>query len=134
VRFLFLVNSLRSEEMPLSYKADVILFINTLINSASSLEVKDATATVTTVIIIIVSVLLISTLMQQRQEAFHTPCPWRKSQERILIRADLLYAGITEHLEAVKSAPIIEERPDSQDGSGGGMSDERFEAEVQIEV
>lgn len=70
--------------MSLSYKRDVILFINTLINSASSLE------------------------------------------ERLLIRADLLYASILEHIDTLKQAPIVEDE--------GGMSDERYELEVQLEV
>lgn len=86
VRFLCLVNSLRSEEQPMCYKRDVMLFINTLINSAASLD------------------------------------------ERLLIRADLLYAGILEQVDGLKNAPI------DYQGQEGGMSDERYELEVQIQV
>lgn len=86
MRFLCLVNSLRSEEQPMCNKRDVMLFINTLINSAASLD------------------------------------------ERLLIRADLLYAGILEQVDGLKNAPI------DHQGQEGGMSDERYELEVQIQV
>lgn len=85
MRFQCLVECLRSPAMPLCYKRDVMLFINTMVNSSTCLE------------------------------------------ERMLIRADLLFAGMLEQIQTLKDAPLHEDQ-------GSGMSDERYELEVQLQV
>jgi len=86
VRFQGLVQVLWDEEADLSFKRDVLLFLNTIINS--SLEVE----------------------------------------ERIETRADMVYAGLLDCFEKLKTAGEDEEDEDDL------MDDEQYEVEMQIQL
>eukprot|EP00752_Nemacystus_decipiens_P009913 g8845.t1 len=88
VRFYSLLDALMTDEADLAFKRDVMLFINTLVNSAMDIE------------------------------------------ERIEIRADLIYTGILDAVERLKnqSVDVFMEQGDE------ALSDDRIELDNQLHV
>ena len=81
----------------IAFKRDVLLFINTIVNSSLDVE------------------------------------------ERIETRSDMIYAGLLDAFEKLKSQadkPIAVRRDDSDDegDTSGEMSDERYEVEMQMQL
>ena len=93
VRFFSLVDALWSEQVDLAFKRDVLLFLNTLINSSADME------------------------------------------ERILLRSDMIYAGLLDCNERLKNMDVVE--GGAEGGQGGlwaEMSDERYDLEMQVQL
>ncbi|CAN0126172.1 unnamed protein product, partial [Phaeothamnion confervicola] len=88
VRFYSLLDALMSDDTSVSFKRDVMLFINTLVNSAMDIE------------------------------------------ERIEIRADLIYTGILDAVERLKNQSV----DDFAEAGDEALSEDRIELDNQLQV